>query len=171
MQVAEKKVSDEQGDFRRGKSCVGKIFVIKMLVEDGKLYATFMDLEITYDRIDRKALYNVLKVYGVGGQLMKGITFYREMNACVKVDGELRDSFVIEVGVRQGCVISPWLFNVFMDGCMREMKAKVGKIGARLKLNRVDWSVVPCLFLDDNVLLAESERELQSGRSIPQCVQ
>ncbi len=44
---------------------------------------------------------------------------------------------------------------------MREVKAKVGKIGAELKLNRVDWSVTACLFPDDTVLLTESERELQ----------
>ncbi len=44
---------------------------------------------------------------------------------------------------------------------MREVKAKVGKIGAGLKLNGVDWSVTACLFVDDTVLLAESERELQ----------
>ncbi len=34
MQVTEKKVSDEQGGFRNGKSCVDQIFVIKMLVEE-----------------------------------------------------------------------------------------------------------------------------------------
>ncbi len=44
---------------------------------------------------------------------------------------------------------------------MREVKAKVGKIGAGLKLNGVDWSVTACLFADDTVLLAESERVLQ----------
>ena len=52
------------------------------------------------------------------------------MNACVKVAGELSDCFAVGVGVRQGCVMSLWLFNIFMDGCMREMKAKVGKAGA-----------------------------------------
>ncbi len=57
--------------------------------------------------------------------------------------------------------MSPWLFNIFVDGCMRKMKSKVGIIGARMKLNGVDWSVVACLFVDDTVLLAESERELQ----------
>ncbi len=52
------------------------------------MYAAFMDLEKAYDRVDRKALWNVLKIYGVGGQLMKGIkAFHREMNACAKVDG------------------------------------------------------------------------------------
>ncbi len=83
------------------------------------------------------------------------------MNACVKVNGELSDSFTVGVRVRQGFAMSPWLFNIFMDGCMREVKAKVGKIGAGLKLNGVDWSVTACLFADDTVLLAESERELQ----------
>ncbi len=85
-----------------------------------------MDLETAYDRVDRKALWNVLKirVYGVGGQLMEGIkAFYRGANACVKIDGELSDGFGVGVGVRQGCVMSPWLFNIFTDGCMREMKA------------------------------------------------
>ncbi len=83
------------------------------------------------------------------------------MNACVKVDGELCDSFGVGVGVRQGCVMSPWLFNIFINKCMREMKAKVGKVGARLKLNGVDWSVAACLLVDDTVLLAESESKLQ----------
>ncbi len=44
---------------------------------------------------------------------------------------------------------------------MREMKAKMGKIGVGLKLNGVDWSVTACLVADDTVLLAESERGLQ----------
>ncbi len=78
---------------------------------------------------------------------------------CVKVNGELSNSFAVGVGVRYECVMSPWLFNIFMDGCRRDMKAEVGKIGARLKLNEVDWSVAACLFSDDIVLLAE--RELQ----------
>ncbi len=43
-----------------------------------------MDLEKAYDRVDRKALWSVLKIYGVGGQLLKGIqAFYRQANACV----------------------------------------------------------------------------------------
>ncbi len=48
-----------------------------------------------------------------------------------------------------------------MDVCMREMKAKVGNVCAKLKAYRVDWSMLPCLFADDTVLLSESERKLQ----------
>ncbi len=34
----------------------------------------------------------------------------------MRVGGEFSESFAVEVGVRQGCVMSPWLFNIFMDG-------------------------------------------------------
>ncbi len=57
--------------------------------------------------------------------------------------------------------MSPWLFNIFMDGCMKEMKCKVGNTGANLRLKGEVWSVVTCLFADDTVLLAESEGDLQ----------
>ncbi len=69
----------------------------------------------------------------------------REVNACLKVDGELSDSFTVGNGVRQGCLMSLWLLNILMERCMREMKAKVGIIGAKLKLNGKDWSMVACL--------------------------
>ncbi len=43
------------------------------LGKDKKLYAAFMDLEKAYDRIDREALWSVLRIYGVGGLLLTGI--------------------------------------------------------------------------------------------------
>ncbi len=57
--------------------------------------------------------------------------------------------------------MSPWLFNIFMDGCMREMKAKVRNKGANLRVKGEDWSIVTCLFPDDTMLLEESEGDLQ----------
>ena len=55
----------------------------------------------------------------------------------MKVDGRLSESFPIGVGLRQGCVILPWLFNIFMDGFMRKMK--VGNVGARPEIGRQWW--------------------------------
>ena len=62
-----------------------------------------------------------------------------------RVNGELSESFPIGVRVREGCVMSPCLSNIFM----REMKAKVENIDARLKMNGIDWAVVVCLFADN----------------------
>ncbi len=117
-----------------------------------------MDLEKACDRVDREALWNVLKICGVGGQLLNEIQdFYRETNASVRVGGEFRESFAVEVGVREGCVMSLWLLNIFMDVCMTEMKCKGVKTGAKSRLSGEVWSVVTCLFADGTVLLTESE--------------
>ena len=167
MEITESRISEEQGGFRKGRGCVDQIFSVKMTVEkylakDRKLYAAFMDLEKAYDRVDWNALWDVLKIYGVGGQLLNGIkAFYKEASACVRVNGEMSESFDIRVGVRQGCVMSPWLFNIFMDSVIREMKAKVGKVGARMNVEGERWWLVTSLFADDSVLMAESESELQ----------
>ncbi len=129
-----------------------KRLVEEYLGKDKKLHAACMDLEKAYDRVDREAPWTVLKICGVGGQVLKGIqAFYREANACVRVGGKCSESFVVEVGVRQGCVMSSWMLNIFMDGCMREMKCKVLHTGAKLRLNGEVWSVVTCLFADDSV--------------------
>ncbi len=88
MEVTEGKVSEEQVGFRQRRGCVDQIVALKRLVEEylgkgKKLYAAFMDPEKAYDRVDREALWSVLKIYGVGGQLLKGI----QANACVRVGG------------------------------------------------------------------------------------
>ena len=60
------------------------------------------------------------------------------------MDGELSESFPIGVRVRQGCVMSSRLFNIFMNGCMRNMKAKVGNVGTRVNMNGMELAVVAC---------------------------
>ena len=58
-------------------------------------------------------LWNVLKIDDIGEQLLAGIrAFYREASACVRMDEDLSESFLIGVKVRQGCVMSPWLFDI-----------------------------------------------------------
>ncbi len=70
-------------------------------------------------------------------------------------------SFNVEVGVRQGCVMSPWLFSIYMDGCIRGTKVGVRDLGATLNVRGVEQPLVAGLYADDTVLLAESEGMLQ----------
>ncbi len=58
-------------------------------------------------------LWSMLKTYGVGRHLLKGIqAFYKEATACVRVGGEFSEN-AVETGVRQGCVMSPFFFFFF----------------------------------------------------------
>ncbi len=71
-----------------------------------ELYAAFMDLEKAYDRVSWLALWDVLKIYGVGGKLLSAVkSFYEEASACVKISGETSEHFEIKVGLRQGCAM------------------------------------------------------------------
>ena len=66
--------------------------------------------------------------------------------------------FPVKVGLRQGCVVSPYLFNVYKDGVVREVNVSV--LGKRLELLRANGSrfeINHLLCADDTALLADSE--------------
>ena len=92
-----------------------------------------MDLEKAYDKIGREVLWDILGKYGLGGKLLDAIkSFYRNSRACVKMDGRKRNFFEVKVGLRQGCVMSPWLFNVYMDSVVSEVKMDNGEDGLKV---------------------------------------
>ena len=167
--LTERFVREEQCGFRKGRGCVDQVFVMNQLIEKfgskGKvLYASFMDLEKAYDRVNRSAMWKVLEQYGVSGKLLQAVkSFYVESEACVRVCRQESDWFGVKVGLRQGCVMSPWLFNVFIDGVMREVQQEVRETGVSLwdaSRNcalKVGW----LMYADDTVLVAGSEVELQ----------
>src|SRR5678816_2535410 len=99
--------------------------------------------------INRKSLWKVFLIYGVGGKLLNGIkSMYDDSETCVKINGAESDCFNINCGVRQGCVMSSWLFNLYMDGVMKELEAKVAGDGVRMMENGREWRV-PYLIYED----------------------
>ena len=67
-----------------------------------------------------------MRIYGIVGRVLRGIrSFYDEGRACVRVGNMVSESFVVKMGLRQGCVMSPWMFNMFMDGVVREVQANL----------------------------------------------
>ena len=97
------------------------------------MYFAFLDLEKAYDRVDRDAMWNVLRLNGIGGRLLRGVkSLYVGSKACVRVRNEVSEWFPVRVGLIQGCVMLPWLFNLYIDGAVREVNARV--LGRGLKL-------------------------------------
>ena len=160
-------IAEVQGGFRRGRGCTDQIFTVRQICEKclgkGKdVYFAFLDLEKAYDRVDRDAMWNVLRVYGIGGRLLRGVkSLYVGSKACVRVGNEVSEWFPVRVELRQGCVMSPWLFNLYIDGVVREVNARA--LGRGLKLvdgNDNEWELNQLLFADDTVVVADSERKL-----------
>ena len=144
-----------------------QIFDLRQLVEKcgrkgKKLFVAFMDLEKAYDRIDREGMWKVLKMYGIEGKLLEAIkSFYDGSKACVQIDNIMSEWFDVKVGLRQGCVMSTWLFNLFMDATMKEVKRRMGDSGVELQDQNGRWKVSHLLYADDAALIAESESELR----------
>ena len=61
----------------------------------------FIELEKAYDRVNMEALWQVLRMYNVGGKLLSGIkSMYVDSSACVRVKGGESQRFRIDSGVR-----------------------------------------------------------------------
>ena len=66
--------------------------------------------------VNREALCQVQRMYDVGVKLLNGIKrMYVNSLTCVRAKESETEGFRIDSGVRQGCIISPCLFNVYMD--------------------------------------------------------
>ena len=66
-----------------------------------------MDLQKAYDTIDRYGVWQMLRVYGFGGKLLKAVqSFYVHRRACVRMGNDVSNWFLVNVGLRRGCLMS-----------------------------------------------------------------
>ena len=162
--ITEDKLLEEQGAFKRNRSCIDQMFTLRQLGEkvmekNIKMVMVCVDLEKAYDKVDRGLLWQVIDAYEVRGRLARAVkSLYVGCEACVRVLGENSEWFKVKQGVRQGCVMSPWLFNIFIDNTIWEARESfVG--GVELRENTVQL----LLFADDLLLVAEEEEDAQTN--------
>jgi Reverse transcriptase (RNA-dependent DNA polymerase) len=80
----------------------------------------YVDFAKAYDSINRAALWQALKLYGVHAKIIRLlIDLHTDNIARVRLGGKLGSEFKVTAGVRQGCVIAPTLFNVYIDMVVR----------------------------------------------------
>ena len=170
---------EAQCGFRQGRSTVDQIWVVRQVIEKATEYRTpvhlcFVDLTKAYDSVDRTALAAVLRSYGVPHQLVDIIQELHTDTRChVRTADGVADNFQVKSGVRQGCVLSPLLFNCFMDRILREatemmdggLYVEYSTSGGLFLSYRDKTTALTCiqdvLYADDLTMVAETRRELQ----------
>ena len=114
-----------QCGFRPGRSTTDMTFMVRRLQEIRRkggvsLFICFIDLQKAYDTVDRTLLWQVLTRIGVPLQMIAVMQqFHGGMRACVRPDDSVcSDWFGMEQGLREGCVLSPPLFDIFFSAVL-----------------------------------------------------
>ena len=158
QEAADNMLRQQQGGFRKNRSCCDQIFALRQIIErcvagNTRMLVNFIDFRKAFDSVHRPTVWNILKHYGIPGKIIEIIkNMYQESRCAVRSEGKLGDWFEIITGVRQGCVLSPLLFLLVMDWVMRRSTEE--------EIYGLEWKDEKRLadldFADDIVLLDNS---------------
>ena len=128
-----------------------QIFTLRRLFERCRefqqpLAVLFIDFTAAFDSVHRDSLWNLLLADGFPAKIVNILkNLYKGCASTVRVYGQFTDSFPVESGVRQGCVLSPSLFNVVVDSIMRRTLADINfelvSVGAEVHLSDVAYAM------------------------------
>ena len=126
-----------------------------------KLFSCFVDFKKAFDSVPRDLMLEKLLRQGITGKffnIVRGI--YTGDQACVKMKNMRGPAFGINLGVRQGCVLSPLLFNIFLCDLAKNLQGlENAPTLDTLSINSLFWA-------DDLVMFSRDEEGLQNMLSI-----
>ena len=158
---------DNQAGFRKNRSCIDQIATLRIIIEqsiewNSSLFVNFIDYEKAFDSVDRASLWKIMRHYGIPKKIVNLTERMYDGTSCrVLNDGQLTDSFEIKTGVRQGCLLSPFLFILAIDWALKETTA-----GKKDGIQWTLWSQLDDLdFADDLALLSHNQQQMQRKTS------
>ena len=123
---AEEHLAEEQAGFRPGRSTVEQIFnchtmMEKHLQHQKELFHNFIDFKKTFDRVWHDGLWHALRSFGIEEGLVQiKKSLYSSACSAVLLNNNVSNYFRTTVSVRQGCLHSPILLNLYLEKIMRE---------------------------------------------------
>lgn len=158
-------LKETQLGFRKGNRTTDGHIILHSLIQNycyknnQKLYGCFVDFSKAFDTIPRGLLLKKLLNYGITGKFFNVLkTMYTNDSTCIKVGDKVTNSFRVNQGVKQGCVLSPLLFNIFLSD-FPETLLNLDCTPVRL----TNANTIGCIaWADDIVLLSESNEGLQN---------
>lgn len=159
-QAIEENLTEDQFGFRRNTGTKEAILALRLIIEKmigkGKeLYIAFIDAEKAFDRVNWKQMFDVLTEIGIDNKERQLIyNIYKNQSAIIEYNGE-KEVALIRRGVRQGCGLSPLLFNIYIQQAINEFR-QGRKTGVCIHGERIDT----IRYADDIALLAETKEDL-----------
>ena len=158
-----KYISPNQIGFMDGCRTSDHIFLLQTIVEKivkknrKMLFCAFVDFKKAYDTVDRKTLLQQLQNIGINGIFYRNIAaMYMKTEYAIKLQGGSLDPITSNLGLKQGCPLSPILFNIYIDGVKNIFDETCDPIS--LQGNQINHS----LYADDLVLFSSSRDGLQN---------
>jgi hypothetical protein len=160
----ERELPDVQAGFRKKRGTRDQIANMRWIMErareyNQKLYFCFIDYSKAFDCVDHNILWNSLREMGFAEHLIILLrNLYDGQQATVRTECGDTDPFGIGKGVRQGCILSPILFNLYAEKVMRDAGLDETEEGIRIggrNLNNLRYA-------DDVTLAANTEDGLVS---------
>ncbi|BHF57275.1 hypothetical protein SprV_0100021600 [Sparganum proliferum] len=119
--VRDSRTRPNQAGFRAGRGCADQIFTLRRILEFRHSYQQpmaicFIDFAAAFDSVHRESLWRIVALDIEPVKIIVMIkAYYRSTTARVLVNNNLSQPFGIRSGVRQGCILSPILFNYAID--------------------------------------------------------
>ena len=119
-------------------------------------FCAFIDFKKTYDFINRDKLWEKLQNISVSCKMLVAIkSLYSSVSSCVRVNHFYTNWFHVNSGLRQGCALSPLLFNLFIN----DLALRIKSLGKGVNIDNETVSIL--MYADDILLIAENEDDLQ----------
>ena len=148
-----RELPDVQAGFKKGRGTRDQIANIHWIIEKARefqknIYFCSIDYNKAFDCVDHNKLWKILKEMGISHHLTCLLRkLYAGQEATVRTGHGTTDCFQIGKGVRQDCILSPCLFNLYEEYIMRNVgleEAQAGiKIAGRISVTSDMWMTPP----------------------------
>jgi len=163
QQYVNHELSDVQASFRKGRGTRDQIANICWIMGKARdfqknIYFWFIDYAKDFDCVDHNKLWKILKKMGIPDHLTCLLrNLYAGQEATVRTGHGTTNCFQIGKGVCQGCILSPYIFNLYAEYIMRNAGLEEAQAG----IKTAGRNISNLRYADDTTLMAESEEELK----------